>query len=410
MDQRLSVSSHWIHEDMFSNGSPEEQPISMALLEKRKANLRAAGIRKSESTQKIPMDPFHQDLSRSSSMQLHHTTAPKFQYQQGPSPYQRDIHPQFSHQQQPQIYQDPYKRFDLGHHHETTSLQNLHHGGPGPAQPYLSPQMPINLPIEPFYQQYSHQNLAHGYQKAYSNAAHGDVGNFQGSTEPTYCANHNPVYQRTHHDSKARTEFQQYLDPNQGPYQNKFSGGGGYRPERQDPQSFQYTDMSSHKTAPPGLGDYYGGSQHQQQQFYGGPPVNLRQEEMLSQEQMIYNDQKLLAQQKLHGEMFHQTPQANTLTDVDRPKRIAINFADLGEFFDEGEIEQMMDGSLYYVEDTPPEPDSGCWLPQRVDSLRQNHRDAAREPQQRRSNALPYGQEREKKAKQAGPGNGKAKS
>jgi hypothetical protein len=403
MDQRLSVSRRRVHEDILSNGSPEQQSRSMALLENRKVNLPAAGIRKIESTQKITI-PVHQDLSRSSSMQLHHTTAPIFQYHQGPSPDPRDIYPQFAHQQQPRIYQDPYKRFHPGHHHETTSLQDMHLGGPGPAQPYLPQQMPINSPADPFYQYYLNQKLAHPYQKAYSNAPYGDVGNFQGSTEPTYSANPNPVYQTTHHDSKASTEFQQYPDPNQSHYQNKFTMGEAYRQQRQDPQNFQYTDMSSPKTAPPGFGDYYRNSQ--QPQFYGGLPANLTQEEMLQQEQMIYmNDQKLLAHQKLQNEMFHQNPQTNTLTDVDRPKRVAINFADLGNFFDEGEIEQMMDGSLYYVEDTLPQPDLGCWLPQPVGGMKQNHRDAARELQPRSSNALPDLQERDRKAKQAGPVN-----
>jgi hypothetical protein len=78
MDQRLSVSRRGVHEDILSNGSREQQSRSMALLENRKANLRAEGIRKSESTQEITMDPPYQDLLRSSSMQLNHTTAPKF--------------------------------------------------------------------------------------------------------------------------------------------------------------------------------------------------------------------------------------------------------------------------------------------------------------------------------------------
>jgi hypothetical protein len=187
--------------------------------------------------------------------------------------------------------------------------------------------------------------------------------------------------------------------------------GEAYRQQRQDPQNFQYTDISSQKAAPPGLGDYYGNSQ--QPQFYGGPPANLLQEEMLQQEQMIYlNDQKLLAHQKLQNEMFHQTPQTNTLTDVDRPKRFPINFADLGNFFDEGEIEQMMDGSMYYVDDTPPEPDSdsGWWLQQPIEGMKQNHLDAARGLQPRSSNELPDLQQRDKKAKQAGPVNGITKS
>jgi hypothetical protein len=411
MDQRLSVSRRRVHEDILSNGSREQQSRSMALLENRKANLRAEGIRKSESTQEITMDPPDQNLSRSSSMQLNNTTAPKFQFHQGSSTHPRDIYPQFAHQQQPRIYQDPYKRFDPGHHHETTSLQDMHHGVPGPAQPYLPQQMPINSPVHPFYPCYPNQKMANGYQKAYSNAPYGDMGSSQGSTKPTYFANPNPLYQTTHHDSKASTEFQQYPNPSQSPYQNKFAMGEAYRQQRQDPQNFQYTDISSHKTAPPGLGYYYGNCQ--QPQFYGGPPANSTQEEMLQQEQMIYhNDQKLLAHQKLQNEMFHQTPQTNTLTDVDRPKRVPINFADLGNFFDEGEIEQMMDGSMYYVEDTPPEPDSdsGWWLQQPVGGMKQNLRDSPRGLQPRSSNALPDLQERDKKAKQAGPGNGITKS